>query len=108
MSASARTVSQILLEDGLMSRWAAKKALLSRKNIRVRLRICKRYREGLLSTGVKSFSLMNSLSDCLGHLEKSLSGEDKVSATIKSNQIKCIYIALRTSADISVLYRNPA
>ena len=37
---------------------------------------------GLLRTGVKSFSLMNPLSDCLGHPEKSLSGEDKVSATI--------------------------
>ncbi|CDQ92211.1 unnamed protein product [Oncorhynchus mykiss] len=35
-----------------------------------------------ITTGVKSFSLMNPLSDCLGHPEKSLSGEDKVSATI--------------------------
>ena len=43
MSASARTVRQRLLEDGLVSRRAAKKPLLSRKNIRDRLIFCKRY-----------------------------------------------------------------
>ena len=36
-SASARTVKQRFLEDGLVSRRAAKKPLLSRKNIRDRL-----------------------------------------------------------------------
>uniref|UniRef100_A0A8C2CHZ4 Lysine-specific demethylase 2B n=1 Tax=Cyprinus carpio TaxID=7962 RepID=A0A8C2CHZ4_CYPCA len=33
-------------------------------------------------TGAKSYSPMKPLSDCLGHLEKGLSGEEKVSATI--------------------------
>ena len=33
------------LEDGLVSRRAAKKPLLSRKNIRDRLIFCKRYRD---------------------------------------------------------------
>ena len=37
---------------------------------------------GLLRTGVKSFSLMNLLSDCLGHSEKSLSGEDEVPSVL--------------------------
>ena len=45
VSASAHTVRQILLEDGLVSRRAAKKPLLSRKNIRDRLIFCKRYRD---------------------------------------------------------------
>ena len=45
VSASARTVRQRLLEDGLVSRRAAKKPLLSRKNIRNRLIFCKRYRD---------------------------------------------------------------
>ena len=44
VSASARTVRRRLLEDGLVSRRAAKKPLLSRKNIRDRLIFCKRYR----------------------------------------------------------------
>uniref|UniRef100_A0A8C8I487 Transposase n=1 Tax=Oncorhynchus tshawytscha TaxID=74940 RepID=A0A8C8I487_ONCTS len=44
VSASARTVRRRLLEDGLVSR-AAKKPLLSRKNIRDRLIFCKRYRD---------------------------------------------------------------
>ena len=38
-------VRQRLLEDGLVSRRAAKKPLLSRKNIRDRLIFCKRYRD---------------------------------------------------------------
>jgi transposase len=42
VSASARTVRQRLLEDGLVSRRAAKKPLLSRKNIRDRLIFCKK------------------------------------------------------------------
>lgn len=37
---------------------------------------------GLLRTGAKSFSLMNPLSNCLGHLEEGLFREDEVSATI--------------------------
>uniref|UniRef100_A0AAZ3S0C2 Transposase Tc1-like domain-containing protein n=1 Tax=Oncorhynchus tshawytscha TaxID=74940 RepID=A0AAZ3S0C2_ONCTS len=41
--ASARTVGRRLLEDGMVSRRAAKKPLLSRKNIRDRLIFCKRY-----------------------------------------------------------------
>uniref|UniRef100_A0AAZ3PY95 Transposase Tc1-like domain-containing protein n=1 Tax=Oncorhynchus tshawytscha TaxID=74940 RepID=A0AAZ3PY95_ONCTS len=45
VSASARTVRRILLQDGLVSRRAAKKPLLSRKNIRDRLIYCKRYRD---------------------------------------------------------------
>ena len=45
VSASARTVRRRLLEDGLVSRRAAKKPLLSRKNIRDRLIFDKRYRD---------------------------------------------------------------
>lgn len=45
VSASARTVRRRLLEQGLVSRRAAMKPLLSRKNIRDRLIFCKRYRE---------------------------------------------------------------
>ena len=45
VSASARTVRRRLLEEGLVSRRAAKKPLLSRKNIRDRLIFCKRYRD---------------------------------------------------------------
>ncbi|CDQ93266.1 unnamed protein product, partial [Oncorhynchus mykiss] len=45
VSASARTVRRRLLEDGLVSRRASKKPLLSRKNIRDRLIFCKRYRD---------------------------------------------------------------
>ena len=45
VSATARTVRRRLLEDGLVSRGAAKKPLLSRKNIRDRLIFCKRYRD---------------------------------------------------------------
>jgi transposase len=44
-SASARTLRRRLLEDGLVLRRAAKKPLLSRKNIRDRLIYCKRYRD---------------------------------------------------------------
>ena len=50
VSASARTVRRRPLEDGLVSRRAAKKPLLSRKSIRDRLIFCKRF--GLLRTGV--------------------------------------------------------
>uniref|UniRef100_A0AAZ3RDW6 Transposase Tc1-like domain-containing protein n=1 Tax=Oncorhynchus tshawytscha TaxID=74940 RepID=A0AAZ3RDW6_ONCTS len=45
VSASARTVRQRLLEDVLVSRRAAKKPLLSRKNIIDRLIFCKMYRD---------------------------------------------------------------
>ena len=82
VSASACTVRQRLLKDGLVSRRAAKKPLLSRKNIRDRLIFCKRYRDWTADDWGKVISLMNPLSDCLGYPEKSLSGEDKVSATI--------------------------
>ena len=47
VSASARTVRRRLLEDGLVSRRAAKKPLLSRKNIRDRLIFCKKKVQGL-------------------------------------------------------------
>uniref|UniRef100_A0A674DL94 Transposase Tc1-like domain-containing protein n=1 Tax=Salmo trutta TaxID=8032 RepID=A0A674DL94_SALTR len=53
VSASARTVSQRLLEDGLGSRRAAKKPLLSRKNIKDRLLFCKRYRDWTTEDWVK-------------------------------------------------------
>ena len=45
VSAYAHTVRRILLEDGLVSRTAATKPLLSRKNIRDRLIFCRRYRD---------------------------------------------------------------
>ncbi|CAJ0963368.1 unnamed protein product [Ranitomeya imitator] len=45
VSASARTVRRRLFEQGLVSRRAPKKPLLSRKNIRDQLLFCKRYRE---------------------------------------------------------------
>jgi hypothetical protein len=45
VSASACTVRRRPLEDGLVLRRAAKKLLLSRKNIRDRLIFCKRYRD---------------------------------------------------------------
>ncbi|KAI4902731.1 hypothetical protein NFI96_016640 [Prochilodus magdalenae] len=48
VSASARTVRRRLLEQGLVSRRAAKKPLLSRKNIRDRLIFCKRWNEAEL------------------------------------------------------------
>ena len=41
VSASAHTVRRILLEEGLVSRRAAKKHLLSRNNFRDRLIFCK-------------------------------------------------------------------
>ena len=41
MRASAHTVRQRRLEDGLVSRWAAKKPLFSRKNTRDRLIFCR-------------------------------------------------------------------
>ncbi|ROL42715.1 E3 ubiquitin-protein ligase ubr3 [Anabarilius grahami] len=45
VSASARTVRRRLLEDGLVSRRAAKKPLLSTKNTRDRLIFCRKYSE---------------------------------------------------------------
>ncbi|KAL0978515.1 hypothetical protein UPYG_G00171540 [Umbra pygmaea] len=45
VSASARTVRRRLLEEGLVSRRAGKKPLLSRKNIRDRLIFCKMYKD---------------------------------------------------------------
>ncbi|CDR06625.1 unnamed protein product, partial [Oncorhynchus mykiss] len=43
-------------------------------------------------TGVKSFSLMNPLSDCLGHPEKCLSGEDKVRGCISAKGVGSLTI----------------
>ena len=45
VSASTRTVRRRLLKDGLVSRRAAKKPLLTRKNIRDKLIFFKRYRD---------------------------------------------------------------
>uniref|UniRef100_A0A8C8K613 Transposase Tc1-like domain-containing protein n=1 Tax=Oncorhynchus tshawytscha TaxID=74940 RepID=A0A8C8K613_ONCTS len=45
VSASARTVRRRLLDEGLVARRAAKKPLVSRKNIMDRLIFCKRYRD---------------------------------------------------------------
>uniref|UniRef100_A0AAZ3SD99 Transposase Tc1-like domain-containing protein n=1 Tax=Oncorhynchus tshawytscha TaxID=74940 RepID=A0AAZ3SD99_ONCTS len=45
VSASARTMRQSLLEDGLVSRRAAKKPLIFRKNIRDRLIFCQKNRD---------------------------------------------------------------
>ena len=45
VNASASTVRRRLLENGLVSRRAEKKPLLSRKNMRDRLIFCKRYRD---------------------------------------------------------------
>uniref|UniRef100_A0A674DE09 Tc1-like transposase DDE domain-containing protein n=1 Tax=Salmo trutta TaxID=8032 RepID=A0A674DE09_SALTR len=62
----AQEWQQAGVSDGLVSRRAAKKPLLSRKNIRDRLIFCKRYRDWTAEDWVKTFSLMNPLSDCLG------------------------------------------
>ncbi|KAL7870253.1 hypothetical protein SRHO_G00077500 [Serrasalmus rhombeus] len=43
VSTSERTVRRRLLEDGLLSRRAAKKPLLSKKNIKRRLTFCRKY-----------------------------------------------------------------
>uniref|UniRef100_A0AAZ3SJU5 Transposase Tc1-like domain-containing protein n=1 Tax=Oncorhynchus tshawytscha TaxID=74940 RepID=A0AAZ3SJU5_ONCTS len=53
ISASARTVGQRLLEEGLVSRRAAKKPLLSRINIIDRLIFCKSYRDWTAEDWVK-------------------------------------------------------
>lgn len=82
MSASARTVRRRLLEDGLVSRRAAKKPLLSRKNIRDRLIFCKRYRDWTAEDWGKVIFSDESPFRLFGASGKSLSGEDKVSATI--------------------------
>ena len=57
LSASARTVKQRLLEDGLVSRRAAKKSLLSRKNITDRLIFFKRYRDWTAEAQGKGYFL---------------------------------------------------
>lgn len=82
MSVSARTVRRRLLEEGLVSRRAAKKPLLSSKKKQGKTDSAEGTGTGLLRTGVKSFSLMYPLCDCLGHVEGGLFGEDEVSATI--------------------------
>ena len=66
---STELAQELLLEDGLVSRRAAKNPLLSRKNIMDRYS-AKGTGIGLLRTGVKSFSLLIPLSECLGHPEK--------------------------------------
>lgn len=45
MTASAHTVRRRLLNKGLVSRSAAKKPLFSKKNIKDRLKFCRKYRE---------------------------------------------------------------
>ena len=83
VSASARTVRRRLLEDGLVTRRAAKKPLLTRKNIRDRLIFCKRYRDWTAEDWGKVILSDESLFPIAwGIQKKSLSGEDKVSATI--------------------------
>ena len=82
VSASARTVRRRLLEDGLVSRRAAKKPLLTRKNIWDRLILCKRYRDWTAEDWGKVIFSDESPFRLFGHPEKTLSGEDKVSATI--------------------------
>lgn len=60
VAASARTVRQGLLNKGLVSRRAAKKPLLSKKNINTshnRLKFCRKHREQ--KTGAELFSQMN-------------------------------------------------
>lgn len=59
-----------------------KEAASLQENINNRVIFSPRSRIGLLRTGVKPFSLVNPLSDCLGHLEKSLSGEEMLSPSI--------------------------
>lgn len=82
VSLSARTVRRRLLEDGQMSRREAKKPLLSKKNMRDELIFCKKYSEWTAEEWGKVIFSDEALSDCLGHLEKGLSREEKVSATI--------------------------
>ena len=66
-----------LLEDGLVSRRAAKKPLLSRKNIRDSLIFCKRYRDWTAEDWGKVIFYDESPFRLFG-----ASGKDKVSATI--------------------------
>lgn len=80
VSTSALTVKWRLLEEGLVSRRAAKKPLVSSKNIRDRPIFCRRYRDWTPEDWDNV--MMNPLSDCLGCLEEGLFGEDEVSATI--------------------------
>jgi transposase len=82
VSASAHTVRQRLLEDGLVSKRAAKKPLLSRKNIRDRLIFCKRYRDWTAEDWGKAIFSDESPFRLFGASGNSLSGEDKVSTTI--------------------------
>jgi hypothetical protein len=82
VSASASTVRQRLLEDGLLSRRAAKKPLFSRKNIRDRLIFCKRYRDWTAEDWGKVIFSDECPFQLFGASGKSLSGVDKVSATI--------------------------
>jgi len=77
VSASARTVRQRILEYGLVSRRAANKPFLSRKNIRDRLIFCKRYRDWTAEDWDKVI-----FSDESPILLFGASGKDKMSATI--------------------------
>ena len=77
--ASARTVRPRLLDNGLVSRRAAKKPLLSpRKTSKTDWNSAGSTRIVQQKTGAKLFSLMKLPSNCLGHLEK----EEKVNATM--------------------------
>lgn len=83
VSASARTVRRRLLEDGLVSRGAARSQFSPKKPPSgADWSSTESMVNGLLRTGAKSYSRMKPVSDCLGHLEKGLSGEEKESATI--------------------------
>ena len=83
VGASAHTARPRRLDNDLVSRRAAKKPLLSNKNI-------KRWTEipavstiiGQQKTGAKLLYLMKNHSDCLEHLEYRLSREEKVNATM--------------------------
>ena len=82
VSASAQIVMQRPLEDGLVSRRAAKMPLLSRKNFRDRLIFCKRYRDWTAEAWGNVIFSDESPFRSFGIRKRSLSGEDKVSATI--------------------------
>lgn len=64
-----------------MSRRAARKPLLSKKNIRDRLISCNRSRDW--TAGVKSFPLINPLSDNLGHPDKRMEKNGPVMSPVK-------------------------
>ena len=71
------------MEDGLVSRRAAKKPLLSRKNIRDKLIFCKRYRDWTAEEwGKVIFSDETPVRLFGAPGKENLPGEDKVRASI--------------------------